>query len=84
MAMTMKTVMTWDTKPGVSAIEAARAAYIATALAAGDTDGVVTNFGPNSYSRAWRDSAAAKAWSDFIVATAATNGRTVIVATSTI
>ena len=82
--MTMKTVMTWDIKPKVPAIETARAAYISAAVTAGDTDGIVTNLGPNSYSRAWRDSTTAKAWSDFIVATAATNGRTVTVTTSAI
>ena len=82
--MTMNTVMTWDSKPRVPAIETARAAYISAALNAGDTDGIVTNLGPNSYSRAWRNSATAKSWSDFIVATAAANGRTVTVTTSAI
>jgi hypothetical protein len=84
MAMTMKTVMTWDDKPGVAAIETARAAYIKTATAAGDTDGVSVSLGSNTYSRGWSNATTAAAWTDFIQSTAAANGRTVTVVTRAI
>ncbi len=74
MAMTKKTTTTWATPPVNEEFEAARAAFVQSAVDAGKTDSltatVVTEL-ENVFEREWLDEAAANEWISFLDTTAA-------------